>query len=738
MKAKNSIKTGGTKGSRFSAFVAVMRGLLRYYFPLVAALWAVCAVLLVLQWRFSSDGYRVGEPSPRTYYARSRMEIIDNAATNQLRDMAAASVAGVVVKDGGAEERMRRGLDEFRDLLDGRVESARIKSAEQIGPSAGQRRFDADMVVAFRGLSDDRREALLDMADKVGEEWLDADAKSGAARAARVTDGIGEAGKVRLWDEIGKQNLSTAEANLLYQLLSIVLEPSYRIDPRLTDIARDDLRESVSTVERTLRTGDVIVERGQDVTFSMASTLQAQGYSPQDFPWIRFAAAFAIIAAIPLWLEILAGTRTHPKPENGEVASLGPPPLYGISRSALDDTDRKCIVTMMSIGWVCELAATYCGTMGAGILASAAVAYLCMPRRFAYFFCIAVGMSEIFIVTRMDSSNMLLQLFLVFASAMMGYGILHRVGSIESLSRKVLLMAVMLAVLDQIADVYQGWGITWETLMLSGAIGDTWREGAKFLFAEAVLALAAIVVMHMLENFIGVMSAIRTMELSHPSNPLLRKLQTEAPGTYHHSLMIGTLAEAVAPELGLDPNVMKVGAYYHDIGKLRRPNFFIENQRGGVNVHDSMTPTLSAMTIIAHVREGLDMAREFHLPRRVRRFIGEHHGTTTLGYFYKKAKNMGENVDIGQFRYPGPKPRSRETALLMILDSSEAAMRAESGSIRSLKDIREVVERVIAAKLAENQFDDVDFTFSEMTIIKEALFKAFQSMYHTRVVKEIK
>jgi membrane-associated HD superfamily phosphohydrolase len=159
---------------------------------------------------------------------------------------------------------------------------------------------------------------------------------------------------------------------------------------------------------------------------------------------------------------------------------------------------------------------------------------------------------------------------------------------------------------------------------------------------------------------------------------------------------------------------------------------------GGENIHDTMSPTLSALAIIAHVREGVELANEFGLPRKVKQFITEHHGTTCLSYFYRKARAMGEKVEKEQFCYPGPKPRSRETALLMLLDSTEAAMRAEGKNIQTVMDIREIVERVIALKLSEGQLADVDFTFREMDRIREALLKAFQSMYHTRKVREIK
>jgi membrane-associated HD superfamily phosphohydrolase len=151
-----------------------------------------------------------------------------------------------------------------------------------------------------------------------------------------------------------------------------------------------------------------------------------------------------------------------------------------------------------------------------------------------------------------------------------------------------------------------------------------------------------------------------------------------------------------------------------------------------------MSPTLSAVAIIAHVREGIELANEFNLPKKVKEFISEHHGTTCLTYFYKKALALGEKVDSEQFCYPGPKPQSRETALLMLLDSLEAAIRAESKNIATVQDIREIIERVVATKISGKQLEDVDFTFREIERVKAAMLKAFQSMYHTRTVKEIK
>ena len=201
-------------------------------------------------------------------------------------------------------------------------------------------------------------------------------------------------------------------------------------------------------------------------------------------------------------------------------------------------------------------------------------------------------------------------------------------------------------------------------------------------------------------------------------------------------------------ELGMDTNLLRAGAYYHDIGKLRKPEYFVENQGGGVNIHDSLSPTLSSRAIISHVRDGLELAWEAKLPKRIRDFIAEHHGDTSTRYFYNKAVAEGENVEWSQFCYPGPKPQSRETALLMITDSVEAAVRAANirelasdesndGKSQAVAKIEKIVAQVIQSKINENQFENVAFTMKDLTIIKQTLISVLISMYHTRHVKKI-
>ena len=263
------------------------------------------------------------------------------------------------------------------------------------------------------------------------------------------------------------------------------------------------------------------------------------------------------------------------------------------------------------------------------------------------------------------------------------------------------------------------------------------REGGLYLLLCALWSSLVLALLPLWETLFEVVSPLRLMELSHPSSPLLKRLQVEAPGTYYHVLMVGTLAEAAAERLGLDGLLVRAGAYYHDVGKLRRPKFFVENQQNGENAHDQLTPSLSALVILSHVRDGLEIAQEYGLPVALRAFIPEHHGTTCLAYFYRKSKNLGESLPVEQFCYPGPRPRSRETALVMLADSVEAAVKASGPRTEDPEDLRELVDEVIQSKLASHQLDYVDFSLRDLSTIRETFLELLRSMRHSRRVRPL-
>jgi len=213
--------------------------------------------------------------------------------------------------------------------------------------------------------------------------------------------------------------------------------------------------------------------------------------------------------------------------------------------------------------------------------------------------------------------------------------------------------------------------------------------------------------------------------------PLLRRLQDEAPGTFHHSIIVGNLAERAAHLIGADALMVRVGCYYHDIGKLVQPGFYIENQMGGDNPHDNLDPFTSARIISEHVRSGMELARRYRLPPAIRAFVPEHHGTRLVAFFYRKAAQSDPDVDTEPFTYPGPKPQSKETAIVMLADSTEAVVRASED--RSPERIDALVDSVLAERLAEGQLDESDLTLREIKAIGESFKATLRGVYHPRI-----
>ena len=245
--------------------------------------------------------------------------------------------------------------------------------------------------------------------------------------------------------------------------------------------------------------------------------------------------------------------------------------------------------------------------------------------------------------------------------------------------------------------------------------------------------LLALGILPIAETFTGITTNQTLLELTDLNRPLLRKLSLEAPGTYAHSINVANLAEAAARAIGANSLLVRVGVYYHDIGKLKKPHFFVENQPRGLNPHDKLKPTNSAAIVREHVLEGLEMADDAKLPPEVAAFITEHHGTQRIGFFYEKAKELEPDakLEVSDFTYPGPKPQSKETAIVLLADSVESAARTLQDP--TPENITELVDRIVGAKLADRQLDQAPLTLRELNTIKEQFVKVLSGMYHHRL-----
>ncbi len=235
------------------------------------------------------------------------------------------------------------------------------------------------------------------------------------------------------------------------------------------------------------------------------------------------------------------------------------------------------------------------------------------------------------------------------------------------------------------------------------------------------------------ENIFKIVTPLKLLELSNPNQVLLKRLLLEAPGTYHHSIIVGNLSERAAEAIGADPLLARVGAYYHDIGKLKRPYFFKENQLGMDNPHDKIKPNMSTLIITNHTKDGIALAKEYNIPEEIIDIIAQHHGDTTVSYFYHKAlkENESKEVNIEDFRYPGPKPKTREAAIVMLADSTEAAVRSLKEPTK--KNIEEMIRNIIKGKLQDGQLEECNLTLKDLNTIANAFSTIMMGIFHERI-----
>jgi putative nucleotidyltransferase with HDIG domain len=320
-------------------------------------------------------------------------------------------------------------------------------------------------------------------------------------------------------------------------------------------------------------------------------------------------------------------------------------------------------------------------------------------------------------------SDFFLTAALLLTSGFAIYTVL-RVASRMELLRAGLLIALVCAIVTFAVTLIGGSGL--RTAVEQGGIG----------LANGLLSLMlAMVLLPLLENAFNILTPMKLLELSDPGNPLLQKLLRGAPGTFSHSMQVGNLAENAAERIGADPLLARVGAYYHDIGKLEHPNYFIENQISRMNPHATLAPALSARIIKRHVKDGLEIGREWNLPAEILDMIGQHHGTTRIEYFYRKALEeaaaTGTSVNESDFRYSGECPRSKEAGILMLADSVEATVKSLEKP--TPKRIEDIVAGTIRTKLEDGQFDQCELTMREINETGEAIREALIGFIGPRI-----
>ncbi len=666
----------------------------------------------------------VGEPAPRTVIADDTVRVIDQEATDEARRVARQQVEPVPVFDSEAREAIVqdvRGVFEAvrearRPVTVAPEEPADDGTDPDGGPAEPEQRQptvdeQVDQLVAQTDLLDEaglRALAELSAQSLSAVESETVQLAQELARRPFLSDEVEETVDTLLSTEMAVRSFpGETEELVVAPLIRAVARPTQQIDPDATDLAAERAAEAVPEVARTFAAGDPIVVAGEQVeplAFEALERLGLQGAGPlQSF--LRALAAMVLvvgIAAAYLW-------RMQPR-------------VWASGRKVL-------LLAVVVTGYAAVVA-------GVSLLTGAdAVGWWYIVPAGALAMLVAIMVHPV-----VGIATMLPAVVLVLVTAPVSNGVAVYVAAVTLVavplvtqlgSRGDLRSATLRAAVAMPAIATVTVGVFGPRDQFMVAVGAAALSGvATAMIVQGVLPF--------LETIFRLPTVTALLDLNDRNHPLLRELETKAIGSYNHSVMVASLVERACREIGANALLGSVASLYHDIGKVRRPHFFIENQQGIANPHDDIDPEISAVIIQEHVVDGVKMAREYKLPPEVVAAIGSHHGTMVVSYFYNQAVEQAggpEHVDEDHFRYKGTKPRSKEAAILVIADCSEAATRSMAMNRGTLprEEIESTVARLLQERLDDGQFDESDLTFDEMRRVRDSIVEALVGIYHPRI-----
>ncbi|NLB53582.1 MAG: HDIG domain-containing protein [Syntrophomonadaceae bacterium] len=488
------------------------------------------------------------------------------------------------------------------------------------------------------------------------------------------------------------------------------IRPNLIFNQEATDNAISDAIDAVQPVQKTIKAGEIIVRQGERVTAEQIALLEQLGI--QKSPNSSFTFIGVCIFVFITFLLIIEFLRRYYKEIlDNDMLLL----LIGLIFIIILLITR--FITIIKIGNQPEVNALtgYLAPVAAGSMLIA----ILIDNRLAHFLTMIMAI----FVGLLFEGNGLFYAITAFIGGTAGIFQVYRVNQTSDLARAGLYIALANIATIITLNLFQG------SLNLNVALYSI-IFGVSNGILSAVLTIG---ILPYLESAFSITSMIKLLELANPNHYLLKRLLLEASGTYHHSLMVGNLAEASAESIGANPLLVRVGAYYHDIGKIKRPEYFVENQFSFDNPHEKIAPALSALIITSHVKEGVELAKEASLPQVIIDFIEQHHGTGLAKYFYNRA--LEEDIDgfisEDSFRYEGPKPESKELALVMLADSVEAAVRSLSNP--TPEKIKQMVKAIVKDKLEDGQLDHSPLTLKDLEIVTNSFCKILEGVYHKRI-----
>lgn len=651
---------------------------------------------------------KLGDPSPQLVTAPYEKNIEDLKKYYQDQEAAAEAVKPVYTQDEEYLTSISRDLSTAFTALEEAIASDEdkadvLKKLRQVAP------FNVLPQEALEGLLDSSLDLLEEKEQKATEVILvNARGKETGAHTPQDVPAL----RQKIKQDINEASFPDEFKAFLNEFVDAkITQPTLLEDTEATEKLRQNARASVLMESQRYKANQKIVGPGEIVDEKIMQVLVGYGLVENQSPWRSVTGIALIVLASIVTMTFYAHQYRKNVSDISKKLLLIALMMFlvlamgkAVISLNLGDAEYNAMTgILIPVAWA---------TMTIAILVDVEIAYFSAAL-------LSVFVGLLADPTMSTHSGWLIALIALFG----GFIGVHSVSLLSQrsdLARAGLYIAAFNVLTASCIALISGMGISaWLISIGLGIVNGIF---------SSVLAVGTL---HWFETGFGITSAVRLLELSNPNRPLLKRLLMEAPGTYHHSVLVGNLAEAAAEEVQANAILVRVGALYHDIGKLKRPYFFIENQFAQDNPHDKIAPTLSALIITSHIKDGLEMAKEENLPQVLQDIIAQHHGDSVVSFFYHKAMEDNANVPEEAFHYEGPKPQTKEAALVLLADSVEAAVRAMKqptpGRVEGL------VRKIIKDKLNDDQLSQCNLTFQDLDKIATAFVRILSGIFHSRV-----
>ena len=652
---------------------------------------------------------KAGEVAPRNITASETIEFVDKKATEKLKEAAIKSTHEVYNLNLASIENSEKELFDFFSDLRNLINQYHAALEKQIADSRDSNLIDNSFLDNSSKMISEKYSINMDNTvlvnlvklDQFSLEEIERNVSQSIKKIMQqgVKENDMELAKKQVVREISELSSSTYTAILAGEVGEYFLKPSLFLDEATTQAKKQEAAASVRDVKGIIRKDQVIIRKGEIVTDDHIEKLEALGLQN---PTMRFKDIFGLFLINALLISLLYFY------------------IFTYHKDIFDDINKILFLGVIYVStiFIAKISSQISGYIIPTAFASMLIA-LTLNSRLALGMTFLIGVNIGFIfLGEIDYT------IVALAGGLVSIFSIRKATQRSSLTRAGLLIAAV----NVVSIISLG-------LIHRNPTNLMFRSSMWGVLNGFISAILTLGILPFLETFFDISSSFRLMELTNPNQPLLKQLLVEAPGTYHHSVVVGNLAEAATEEIGGNSLLARVGAYYHDIGKLKRPYFFAENQEAYKNIHDELEPSLSALVIASHVKEGVDLARKHKLPKPIIEIINQHHGTGIISYFYHRAlqSNIDKSGEIDEesYRYSGPKPQSKEAGVILLADMLEAEARTLNNPTASR--IKSLTQNVINKNLVNGQLDDCNLTLRELNKIKDVFSRILTGMFHNRV-----